>query len=257
MRHTRTVDARLAERAVAVPGASRDARALLAACAAGAFAVELTAPTVIGKALLPPGTFAPVVAVPGNRGAATGVARETMAAVPVVATLLALSVDAELFVLAVAICLTRWVLGLAARQRQAENNCNRGEAKNASIVRHELVISLSAVGNPRERSRSAPNFHTPPEDPKARYAAWPSCGTLWSRAGFAANSPEARYPGAPAALRSSGTTLPPNQTSVNMPITVSPLPTVSPAHAAGNRSRPNGRWGWHQHQWRGRRHVST
>jgi hypothetical protein len=116
VRHARTVDARLAERAVAVAGASCDARALLAVCAAGAFAVELTATTVIGKALLAPGTFAPVVAIAGDRGAVTGVARETMAAVPAVATLLALSVDAELFVLAVAICLARWVLGFAARQ---------------------------------------------------------------------------------------------------------------------------------------------
>ena len=210
MRHTRTVDARLAEMAVAVAGASRDARALLTACAAGAFAVELTAPTVIGKALLAPGTFAPVVAVAGDRGAATGDARETMAAVPAVATLLALSVDAELFVLAVAICLTRWVLGFAARQGQAEHNRDRGEAKKAPVVRHELVTSLSAVGKLRERSRStarSQRTNTPSEDTKARCAAWPPCGTLWPRAGFAANSPEARYPVGLAPWGRSGTTL--------------------------------------------------
>ena len=101
---------------MAVASASFDARALVTACAAGAFTVEQTAPTVIGKALPPPGTFAPVVAVAGNRGAETDVARKAMAAVPAVATLLALSVDAELFVFAVAIHIARWVLGLAACQ---------------------------------------------------------------------------------------------------------------------------------------------
>ena len=137
-RHARTIDAGLAASAILVTCACLNAKALVAAVTAGTFAVELTGPALIGHANLALGTFPLVAAVAENSGAATAGACATLAAVPVIAALLALAVHAKLFVLAVAIRIASWVLGLAACQGQPELNCDQAETNDVSGVRHEL-----------------------------------------------------------------------------------------------------------------------